>query len=263
MGTWLTTEDIQKSTPSRECILICGKEGSGKSTDAVSLAHWMQMMSPSATFFLIDTENGLMDIIKAFKEDAPTNIKYRQVTSMVEAVAALDDAEEIIKPGDWVVVESMSVLWDMAQDYGYMAISNSTRSEYYKNRPKNSKNVVPDVENFWNVVKEMHDQRFLDRLVQYTNINVLMTALTKKGSTFRENPERTAFKREFNTDVVLEGLPKLPSKPNTLLLVDRAMNRTQCTVLKDRKVVGTDTVKVFDIPGAKDFGQQFWLECRL
>lgn len=265
-----SSEDLLSGDPSREFILICGKDGVGKSCSIVSLAWYIQLLlNPEATFYVIDTENKFRTALRGFGEDAPTNIVCYKTDDMNQVTWALNDIMSKHKPGDWVAVESMSRVWERAQDLGYMAVSGYSKVEYMERRAEmegKKAPVTPSPDQLWNVTKGAHDGAFLDKLAQSETLNVILsTTLSKppkEGSFIKENADRRAMRAEVGIDSGIEGAPRLPYYVETLCMLEMKNGGVKCRVLRDNVSPNDETRLEFEVEGKKTWATNFWTSCR-
>src|SRR5512146_1557858 len=127
----LTTADLLNSY-ARELILLAGKDGVGKSCAVVSTAQLVEMLYPEATFHVVDTENKFASAVRSFGAEAPGNISYYHADNMNAAIDALGHILGSMKAGDWLAVESIGRLWDMAQDLAYRTIAGVSKAAFLK-----------------------------------------------------------------------------------------------------------------------------------
>lgn len=270
-----STAELLGMTP-REIILMAGKDGSGKSAALVSLAWFVQnILNPAATFFVIDTEQKFPTALRSFGPDAPTNIRYFSCPKMNDAT----DAAEVVltdrKPGDWCGVESMSRIWELSQDMGYMAVSGYDKVRYLEKRREiaaKTRNkaevpiVIPKPDDFWNIVKGAHDGAFLDALNNAMTLNLALTTIIskppKEGGFIKENKDRAAFRAESGLDVGIGGAPRLPYYAETLCLLEMKDNKGRCRIVRDSVNNNETTRKEFEVDGKRAFGVTFWSNCR-
>lgn len=256
----------------REFILIIGPDGSGKSCAVVSCAAWVQIISPDATFFVIDTENKFPTALRSFGKDAPTNIVYYKCDSMNEVNEATEDIMKRRKAGDWFSTESMGRVWELAQDMGYKAISGFDKDTYLEKRRlqktlgQQQAPPIPNADNFWNIVKAAHDGAFVNLMSQALSLNVLWTSAVSKppkaGAFLKENETRKEARAEFGIDAGIDGAPRLPYYVETTCIMGVAGGKIQCRVLRDNNSVKEDTRPTFEVPDRKLWAQNFWVTCR-
>ena len=262
------TSDQLMSFEGREFILVAGKDGVGKSSAMVSLAIWATALDNEAKFYFIDTENGFRKIYKGFGREAPENLIYYKCADMDEVLEAFNDVEKKIKPGDWLGVESMSTIWDHAQDLGYMQVSGKTKRAYIKEQREKEKkgSPTPSPDLLWPITKNAHDAEFVNVMLNWDDINVVWgTTIAKvrdERSGRRENRDRADFRREFGIDSNLQGFPKLPYVPDTVIILDRTKGMVFGTVLKDRGAIdGVDDWE-FEVEDKSQFAMSFWEKFR-
>jgi energy-coupling factor transporter ATP-binding protein EcfA2 len=251
--------------PLREFILLAGKDGVGKSSALVSLAWWIEQNKPNAIFNVIDTENKLKSALRSFGSDAPGNIQYYKTGNMneVNSVVAMIMANH--KPGDWLAVESMGPIWDMAQDLAYQSIAGMTKAEFLERKGK-GKGPIPQPDDFWKIAKGAYDGAFLDPIRQSEDLNVILTSVAKPvkadGGFIKENRDRKAFRIEVGMDANLSGSPTMPSIVETLALLELNQGNVSCRILRDNLSVLESSRIEFPIPTKRDFAVEFWSQCR-
>ncbi len=269
MATALSIDDLL-STPSREFIILAGKDGSGKSSAVIALAEFLaDVMAPDATVFIIDTENKIKPVLQSWGGPLPRNIQYYRATDMNEATEAMAAIVARWKPGDWVCVESMGRVWEKSQDLGYKAVTGLDKAKYLERRrekvPAGQKQppVTPKPDDLWSVTKGAHDGDFLEVIAQAEHINVLLTTTMakppKEGMPNRkENADRAAFRAEHGIEAGLEGAPRLPYYAQTLALLEKRNGKNYCRILRDNLSTQPDPCVEFEIGDKKAWPPQFW-----
>lgn len=268
----LSTKDLLSQT-GREFIMIAGKDGVGKTCAIISIARWVEIaLNPAATFYVIDTENKFPTALRTFGEDAPNNLVYYKCETMLEAVNSLEEISKSRKPGDWIACESMSRIWERAQDMGYKTISGFDKEGYLeKRRQQKAMNVqqappIPSADQFWNIVKGAHDGDFVDVMSQALSLNVVWSTTVakppKSGAFLKENETRKEIRAEFGIDIGLDGAPRIPYYVETLCLMDMVNGAVSCRVLRDNLSLNANTRPTFEVPDRKSWAQQFWVTCR-
>lgn len=263
----MSVEDMMK-LPVREFILLIGKDGAGKSCSLVSLAKWVQdVLNPGGTFFVIDTENKFPTALRSFGADRPTNISYYKTDTMNDVTNALDDVMSKRKMGDWLAVESMSRVWERAQDMGYQAVAGFTKAAYLEKRRETAKSapVIPKPDDFWNVVKGAHDGAFLDAISAASSLNtILTTTINKPPKTgfLKESEARKDVRLEFGIDAGLDGAPRLPYYVESLAMLDLKAGQVSCRVLRDNNSTVENPRQEFVVADRRSWAMNFWVNCR-
>jgi len=264
-----STQLLDWSTyPSREFMLIGGKDGVGKSSALVSIAWWIEQNKPDAKVYVMDSENKYRSALRGFGPDAPGNILYYKVTGMNEATNVIEQVMTKHNPGDWLFVESMGPIWDMAQDLAYQTIAGVSKAEYLDRRPKSGKGSgpIPSPDDFWKIAKGAYDSAFLDPIRQSEDLNVILTSVAKPIKEAmpgrKENQDRKAFRIESGMDMNLAGSPTMPSLVETLAILELSGGNVSCRILRDNLSTLDSSRIEFDIPGKRDFGIEFWSMCR-
>ena len=270
----LTSAELMSGPELREFILLAGKDGVGKSCAIVSLAWMVEQTNPNTTFWVLDTENKFKSALRGFGTDAPKNIRYYQCKTMNEVTENLADVLSKYRSGDWIAVESLSRIWERAQNLGYEAIAGVSKIEYLarKRGEKLPTGIekkgapIPNPDDFWAIVKGAHDAAFFDLLTQIDDLNVIVTTTVAKPKQDREgrkeNADRKALRAELGIDVGLEGAPRIPYYLETLCMLELNNGRVSCRVLRDNNSAREDSRIEFDVEGRKTWAVDFWKMCR-
>jgi hypothetical protein len=262
--------------PSREFILLAGKDGVGKSSAIVSVAWWVEQNKPNAVFYVIDSENKFKSALRSFGSDAPQNIQYYKITSMNEATEVAATVMGRVKTGDWLAIESMGPIWDMAQDLGTQSIAGVSRVAYMDAKrgtkfasgvEKKGSPIPGNPDDYWRIVKGAYDGAFLDLVRQSDTLNVILTSVTKsvkeqREGGFKENKDRKAFRIEVGMDANLSGSPTMPSLVETLCLLELSQGNVSCRVLRDNLSSLESSRIEFPIATKRDWAVEFWAQCR-
>jgi hypothetical protein len=258
---------MDTAVPIREFLLLAGKDSTGKTSAVVSLARYVELMSPDVTVYVIDTENKFKGAMRSFGSDAPTNVVYYKCSSMNDVTSSTATILERHKPGDWLAVESLSRVWELAQDLGYQVQEGVGKAEYLEKKRGDRKSPIPgNPGDFWAVVKGAHDSAFFHLLTQVDDLNVICTTTIakppKEMSNRKENVDRKALRVELGIDSNLEGAPRLPYYVESLALLDLVGGNVTCRVLRDNLSTKDDTRIEFPVPDKKSWGFAFYESCR-
>jgi hypothetical protein len=263
--TPLSSSDLLNGEALREMMLLAGKDGVGKSSSVVSIAWYVEQTNPDAHFYVADTENKFRSALRSFAKDAPNNIIYYKAGNMNEVTGVIAEVMAKHRRGDWLAVESMGPVWDMAQDLAYQAIAGVTKAEYLEKKMK-GKGPIPQPDDFWKIAKGAYDGAFLDPIRMSETLNVVLTSIAKPvkadGGFIKENKDRKAFRVEVGMDANLAGSPTMPSIVETLVLLELNNGKVNARVLRDNLSVLDDSRVEFEVPGRKDFGMTFFSTCR-
>lgn len=256
------------NVPSREFILLAGKDGVGKTCAIISLADFVSQVEPSATFYVLDLENKYRAALQTFGS-VPSNVVLYQVDTMNDVTEAFDEIMNKRAPGDWLAVESAGRLWERAQDMGYQVITGTTKALYMERRratPANQKQppVTPRPDDLWSIIKGAHDSAFLDVIAQANDLNCIIStgvSRTKEArSNRKENPDRIDWRNETGIDLNLEGAPRLPYFIYTGILLEMVGGLRTARVWRDNLSKLDDPAVTFTIPTRRDFATQFYVE---
>jgi hypothetical protein len=193
-------EDITKmfqTTPdktSRNKILLFSEPGVGKTYSLLSLASVLQIVSPESRVFALDTDEGLN---KAWKEYFPdlSNFYYHLVKTWDELAAYTDALEKAVKPTDFLCLDMIGRLWEMAQAYEVENVYGKTAAEFLliarqkaiDSARSKQPATLPSVD--WNVVKKFHNDDFMDRVVARWDCHVIATTGADPINTQWASPE--------------------------------------------------------------------------
>lgn len=268
-----STQDLLNSY-ARELILLAGKDGTGKSCSVVSTASLVEVLNADAVFHVIDTENKFASAVRSFGPDAPKNLSYYRAANMNEAIDALGHILSSCKPGDWLAVESIGRLWDMAQDLAYRTIAGVSKAQFLKldkgevteKGAKRGTGPIPSPDDFWKIAKGAYDGDFMYPIIDRSDLNVILTttiAKPPKADAFiKENVDRKAARIELGIDFGLDGAPRLPYQPETLAVLQLASGHVTCRVLRDNNSGKENTRPEFEVPDRASWAQSFWAEAR-
>jgi len=267
-----TSAQLMDGAPIREFIMLAGKDGTGKSCSIVSLAWYLQQVSPDVTVYVLDTENKFRSAMKSFGADAPTNIVYYKTDTMNQVTSVVAEVMEKHKAGDWLAVESMSRVWERAQDLAYNAVAGISKIEYLERKlgsalpggGTRTKSPIPSPDDFWKIAKGAHDGGFIDLLSACDDLNVVLTTTIAKPPKegFRESADKRATRIELGIDANLDGAPRVPYYVESLCLLELRNGKVTCRVLRDNLSLKDETRIEFDVEDKKQFGMAFYSNCR-
>lgn len=251
------------SIPSREFILLAGKDGVGKTCAILSLAEFASQMTPEATFYLIDTENKVRVTLQSWGS-VPPNLRYYPCTDMNDVTEAAAEVLGQYKPGDWLGIESMARIWERAQDLGYQAVTGTMKAAYMERRRGNkSLPVTPQPDQLWSIIKSAHDAELLDKLSNLNDLNVVISTTVSRPKAERanrkESQERVDFRAETGVDMNLDGAPRLATYVFTGCLLALDGGNVQCRVWRDNRSPLEDPRVTFAVENKKSFATDFYV----
>ena len=275
----LTSSDLLATEAGREFILIGGKDGVGKTSALVSIAMVVNgkvddlegcvIFNPAAKVYVLDTEHKFASVYRQFGANAPDNIVYYYCQNMDGLLSAFGKVLQDIRPGDWIMPESMARIWEQTQDLAYREVTGMSKAEFLaKRRSAEGKkgSPIPQPDHFWNIAKSAHDAEFLQVLVARDDINVAMTTILtrppREAPNRSENVDRKELRMEFGIDSGLGGTPTLPYQPETLVLLDRVRGDVRASVLRDNNSALDNGRVDFWVPTKKAFGLEWMRNCR-
>lgn len=274
--TPLTGDDLLKGPTLREFMLIGGKDGAGKSSAIAAIARFQaQVGNPGGHFYVIDSENKFKAALLGLGDEIPKNLTYIRIKDMNEGTEAIQWVMNQYKPGDWLGVESMSRIWERAQDLGYLAVTGLEKAQYLEQRREKVRKltgtspapVTPQPDQLWSIAKGAHDGAFLDLLAQVDDLNVVLSTTIsrppREGGGFRkENQDRKDARIEFGIDSGIDGAPRLPYYVSTFCLLDLKQGQVTCKVLRDNLSRLENPRVEFPVTDKKSFGYDFFSNCR-
>lgn len=251
----------------REFILLAGKDGTGKTCALLSLAEFVEQLTPDNSVWVIDTENKFAAAVKA-NGRVPANLKLYLCETMNDVTEAANEILASRAPGDWVFVESAGRVWERAQDIGYQVITGTAKAAYMERRRTELRPdgkqlpVTPRPDDLWSIIKGAHDTEFLDRLMHASDLQVVISTgvarVKEKRGNQKENPDRVDFRAETGIDLNLEGAPRLPYYALTGVLLERERGKVYARVWRDSNSLLDDPAVTFEVPNKKSFAAEFW-----
>lgn len=266
-------DDLLLEPHTREFMMLVAKDGIGKTSAVLSIARALWYTRPGNTMWIIDTERGVIDVARAWGQHAPRNVRYFHCGSMEEVLKAFQFyVLPNLREHDWVVIESMSALWEQAQSLAYRETTGQTKQEYLATRRAKVQAaggrtkglpVIPSPDDFWKIAKGAHDDGICNVLrsaeIADRVVNVIWTALIGKPPRERANRQdsRKEFRDESGMDMNILGAPAVPGWPNTLVELSLIGGKVYAKVVKDRKAIGSSDALVFPIENAFMFSDAF------
>ena len=228
----------------REYILLAGHPGTGKSTAMLSVAELNKRLHPDSIMYVIDTENGFLKIWQ-YSYPKVDNVQLYICRDMDEVIQTFDEIVPKLKSTDWLAIESMSRIWEYAQNLGYTEITGLTKAEYLTQRLAKTGTkdpVTPDPSNLWQIAKDAQNRCFLDVIqlldpeLNKNGCNIIMSASlgAAPGDRPNQSAERKAVREALGVTMNIEGVPRLPYYPDTVLLLTNQFDGYWVRVLKDR-----------------------------
>jgi hypothetical protein len=266
----VSLSSVIKGIEIRESILVAAKDKVGKTTSILAMCLAVIERNPFAMCWIIDTENGVPPVAKSWEDSGiilPDNVQYFHVQNMNENLQVFDYIMESKQPGDWIFVDSMAKVWEMAQDLGYKAITGMLKQDYLAERrakaggKRASGSPIPAPDQFWNIVKDAHDGNFMDPMIHDTTLNFMWVSGTTKPSD-REKGDRKNFRLESGIDMSILGAPRLPYQVDTVIVLERQTGRIVANVLGDRHSIRDEPAHSYKVGDRLEFGRAFFAQCR-
>lgn len=238
---------------SRERILAFGAPGTGKTTDALTIAR----MLPDVTFHWIDTDDSLDRLLETeFADlgvcrengedtDEPGNISVWRVEDWDEQVDAYvqifgvkqKNIAPSVEPDDWVVIDNGSLPWDAVQDWAAQQIYGQTREERTEargdeRRGDKSNLLVFDGEMDYGGKINPQYRQYLGRHLTRPPCHLFVTAdMAELDDRNRDKQLRGLY---GSWGVMPRGQKRLGSSMQTVLLKEQRGKKYVTTTVKDR-----------------------------
>lgn len=103
--------------PKRERLLFMGGWKSGKTYAHLSIAKLHQQRKSGATFFIIDTDHTINEMIGYPPFENLENVVYEEPEDWESLVDVTKRFRAKIRPGDWLVVDMISPCYEWVQQY--------------------------------------------------------------------------------------------------------------------------------------------------
>ena len=130
MGDWDTNPSSSKATVQKldnwveafdfETVLIYGKPKSGKTYCYMSMIDEELKKNPKTRFYLLCTDNGASKTFKSYFGDNKKileSIDYYPINCPTDCKTVIQKIRKEAKRTDFIIVDLISAVWDMAQDY--------------------------------------------------------------------------------------------------------------------------------------------------
>jgi len=247
----------------RERILVGGPAGTGKTYEWLTIARLL----PNRKFHVIDPDSG---VIRVWKNDMDgfkdlTNIDYYFTPVWFEELKktedgwrggikeAFDQVKTRAKPDDWVVVEALDGIWDLAQGGFVDAVFDKGIGEYFLERRKSLTDKATRLDALdgwkdWTVIKKMHNDDFINKVCYQLPVHVYMTtgiSVTTQSLASKEDAET----RSFYGDSLfrLDGEKRNGRRVQSIFIFNKGKEGWKyMTFLKDRGRIWVENEELFD-----------------
>ena len=114
----------------RERILSIGQPGSGKSYGWLRIADLAQKTKSPAHFYCIDTDDAIERML--YEEFSHLhNVTSEVCFSYPDMAKATENFKALAKPGDWIIFDMISALWEEAQEHYINEVMGQRSSDYF------------------------------------------------------------------------------------------------------------------------------------
>lgn len=130
MGDWDTGPTVSKTAVQKldnwveafdfETVLIYGKPKSGKTYCYMSIIDEELKKNPDTKFYLLCTDNGASKTFLSYfgnNKKVLENIEYYPINCPTDCKTVVQEVKKKAKRTDFIIVDLISAVWDMAQDY--------------------------------------------------------------------------------------------------------------------------------------------------
>lgn len=156
------------STNARERILAFGGAGSGKTSDWLSVAdRYAAEETPPGKFHVIDTDYTAERSLEGHPEAHKVIQKVWTCPEWEDYTKAIGVISKIAKPNDWLVIDMLTPLWDMSQEYYIDRIFGKEVDEFFlKAREQNAKGNPLDGFKDWGVINKMYRSNVANNILR-------------------------------------------------------------------------------------------------
>lgn len=242
--------ELKNPLRSKERILIFGHEGTGKSTDAISIAQSI----PTQNVYVIDNDNAYDRLIDTTEEPITNLFIAGQDFAQDQDVYSWDGFKNSIQIAianmdteDWLVVDMLSKAWDMVQEWFIESIFQEDIDDYFlrirmeKERMKansKEKKALGALEGWmdWPVINQTYHKRVSTPLLRCPG-HLICVAEAQKLS----DDDDRGIKELYGT---LAARPKGQKRSGHIM---------QTVIMQGRKRNGD-----FTLTGVKDRGRVLW-----
>ncbi len=233
MGSRGVLMTYQATLNSRERILLMGPAGTGKSWAAMDFAKQVLAGGNGNSVYVLDNDFSYERMLETSTVDNRENmyVKDLYADDWEAHITALKGFIESAERDDLLIIDSISPLWQAAQDYYSTEVFGSDLSEFFlETRKASGKGQAFDGWKDWGIINKVYGQLY--RLMNRFPGHVIMTAEVTGLSDTEDKDARAMYGSHRLKPV---GQKSLGHRVNTILLTgkDRAGNFSLSTV-KDR-----------------------------
>lgn len=179
-----------QSGPARERILSFGGAGAGKTSDWVKVAekYGAQDEIPGR-FHVIDTDFTTERSLQSNEAAMRAVAKVWPCPEWEDYTKAISTINKIAKPNDWIVIDMLTPLWEMTQEYYIERIFGKGYDEFFLSaRASNAKGNPLDGFKDWGVINKMYRANVANNILR-APCHVYATASAAALSADLENKE--------------------------------------------------------------------------
>jgi len=176
-------------------ILIYGQPGTGKTYTWLDMCRKMT----NSNFYVIDVDSGVSETLRGFpiadRENMLSRLSYYLCNSWEDVKESFDIIKKEVKRNDWIVLEQLGQLWDMAQEYYIRKVFGTDLGEFYTQlraqlveQKKKGQESMAKLDGWrdWSIIKKLHNQDFMEIITKRINCKGLI--LTSAAKEIEDDP---------------------------------------------------------------------------
>jgi len=244
----------------RDRVLIYGEPGVGKTWNVLALLR----DHPESELWVIDPDAGMKRVIQEFSDDVRKRTHYFLARSWKDVRKIFRHIRKRIKSKDFLLLEHLGQLWDMAQSYYIKQVFTKATGDFYIElrrrliQSKKDEQARLDGWKDWSIIKKLHNTDFMDVVTRGINCNIVATSSAGELYEFEKDKDL----RNLYSSVGLkpEGEKHNAYRFDVVLCLGRTGNKFFFTPVKLR---GRPLFGRTDIPKGASVFQVLWLKARL
>lgn len=191
------------SGPARERVLAFGGAGAGKTTAWLQIADaYGRMETPPGKFHVIDTDYTTERSLEGHPSAKLAVSKVWQCPEWDDYTKAMATIAKIAKPDDWLVIDMLTPLWEMTQEYYIDRVFKKDYDEYFlAARASQAKGNPLDGFKDWGVINKLYRSNVANSILR-SPCHVFAAASAAALSSDLESKESKAMYGKFGVKPV-------------------------------------------------------------
>lgn len=186
----------------RERILAFGGAGTGKTDAYLSIAERYAQTGTPGKFHIIDTDYTAERSLESRPDAEKAIAKIWLCPEWADYERAIGTVKKIIKPQDWLVIDMVSPLWEMAQEYYVEKVFKKDLDDFWLTaRTSAAKGSPLDGFKDWGVINKIYRQNVANEILRCGG-HLFMTASATPLSSDLESKETKALYARFGVKPV-------------------------------------------------------------